>query len=177
MGVAYVRGLQTDDLRGGVAATAKHFLAYGTSQGGMNHAPVHVGARELREVYAEPFRAVIAEANIATVMNAYNAVDGLACGGSAAVLTDLLRGELGFEGVVVGDYFTTVLLISHHKIASNIKEAAVRAIEAGLDVEMPEVAAYGAPLRELVDAGQVDANLVDRSVRRVLRLKDALGLF
>ena len=66
----------------GVAATGKHFLGYGLSEGGMNHAPVHLGPRELREVYAEPFRAAISEAGLATVMNSYGSVDGVACGGS-----------------------------------------------------------------------------------------------
>jgi beta-glucosidase len=177
MGVAYVRGLQTDDLQQGVAATGKHFLGYGLSEGGLNHAPVHLGPREMREVFAEPFRAVITEAGLATVMNAYNSVDGLPCGGSAAILTQLLRDELGFDGLVVGDYFTTVMLITHHKVARGLHGAARRAIEAGLDVEMPEIAAYGQPLRDLVESGKVDEALVDRSVARVLRLKFELGLF
>jgi beta-glucosidase len=176
MGVAYVRGLQTPDLRRGVAATGKHFLGYGLSEGGMNHAPVHLGPRELREVYAEPFRAAIAEAGLATVMNAYHSIDGLPCGGSKAVLDDLLRGELGFDGAVVADYFTTGLLISHHRVAADRHEAAQRAIEAGLDMELPAAECYGAPLRELVERGDVDVALVDRSVRRVLALKDGLGV-
>ncbi|HEY1739832.1 MAG TPA: glycoside hydrolase family 3 N-terminal domain-containing protein, partial [Acidimicrobiia bacterium] len=74
IGVAYVRGMQTADLRGGVACTGKHFLGYGLSEGGMNHAPVQLGARELREVFAEPFRAAIADADLATVMNSYTSV-------------------------------------------------------------------------------------------------------
>src|SRR4051794_13213968 len=96
LGVAYVRGVQ-GDLAQGVAATGKHFLGYAMSQGGLNHAPVHFGARELREVYAEPFRAAIAEAQLATVMNSYSSVDGLPCGSSREILDDLLRGELGFR--------------------------------------------------------------------------------
>ena len=111
LGVAYVRGVQ-GDLADGVAATGKHFLGYGLSEGGMNHAPVHLGPRELREVYAEPFRAAISEAGLATVMNSYASVDGVACGGSKLILDDLLRGELGFTGAVVADYFTTQLLIT-----------------------------------------------------------------
>jgi beta-glucosidase len=176
LGVAYVRGVQ-GELRAGVAATGKHFLGYAMSEGGLNHAPVHFGARELREVYAEPFRAAIAEANLATVMNSYSSVDGLPCGGSKAVLDDLLRGELGFRGTVVADYETTALLISHHRVAANPGEAAKRALEAGLDMELPQVSCYGVPLKELIEAGNIDEALVDRSVRRVLALKDALGLF
>jgi beta-glucosidase len=176
LGVAYVRGVQ-GDLTDGVAATGKHFLAYGLSEGGMNHAPVHLGPRELREVYAEPFRAAIAEARLATVMNSYASVDGLACGASRAVLEDLLRDELRFTGPVVADYFTIALLITHHRVAATPAEAGQRALEAGLDMELPATDCYGAPLKALIEAGDVDEALVDRSVRRVLALKESLGLF
>jgi len=138
---------------------------------------VQLGPRELREVVAEPFRAVIAEAGLATVMNSYASVDGLPCGGSAVILDDLLRGELGFAGTVVADYSTIELLVSHHRVAANKAEAARRALEAGLDLELPQVDCYGAPLRELVESGAVDHALIDRSVRRVLTLKASLGLF
>jgi beta-glucosidase len=176
LGVAYVRGVQ-GDLKGGVAATGKHFLGYGLPEGGMNHAPVHLGARELREVYAEPFRAAIAEAGLATVMNSYSSVDGVACGGSKVILDNLLRGELGFTGTVVADYFTTGLLITHHNVAATAAEAGKRALEAGLDMELPALDCYGAPLKGLIETGEVDVALVDRSVRRVLALKESLGLF
>ncbi|MGH7788315.1 MAG: glycoside hydrolase family 3 protein, partial [Candidatus Binatia bacterium] len=84
LGVAYVRGIQGDDLARGVVATGKHFLGYGASEGGLNHAPVHLGARELREVYARPFEAAIREAGLASMMNAYNEIDGLPCAGAGA---------------------------------------------------------------------------------------------
>ncbi len=169
LGVAYVRGVQ-GSLRDGVAATGKHFLGYGFSEGGMNHAPVHVGARELREVFAEPFRAAIHEAGLATVMNSYASVDGLACGCSKMILDDLLRGELGFTGTVVADYFTTALSITHHRVAASKAEAARRALAAGLDMELPSLDCYPELTAD-------DEALIDRSVLRVLRLKDALGLF
>ena len=174
LGVAYVRGLQ-GDLADGVAATAKHFLGYGLSEGGMNHAPVHLGPRELREVYAEPFRAAISEAGLATVMNSYASVDGVACGGSKLILDDLLRGELGFTGAVVADYFTTQLLINHHNVAATPAEAGRRALEAGLDMELPATECYGAPLKGLIESGEVDVALVDRSVRRVPRAQAVIG--
>src|SRR5689334_17392767 len=176
LGVAYVRGVQ-GDLADGVAATGKHFLGYALSDGGLNHAPVQLGERELREVVAEPFRAAIAEAGLATVMNSYASVDGLPCGGSKAILDDLLRGELGFTGTVVADYSTTELLVSHHRVAATKGDAARRALEAGLDMELPQLDCYGPPLRALVERGDVDVALVDRSVRRVLALKESLGLF
>ncbi len=177
VGVAYVRGIQGDDLARGVAATGKHFLGYGLSEGGLNHAPVHLGPRELREVFAAPFGAAIREAGLACVMNSYAEVDGLPCGGSREILEDLLRGELGFEGVVLADYFTTRLLIAHHRVAEDKGEAAQRALEAGLDWELPALDCYGAPLRERIERGLVPVALVDRSVRRALRLKLELGLF
>ena len=82
MGTAYVRGLQAEDLRHGVICTGKHFLGYAMSEGGMNHAPVQLGPRELREVYAEPFAAAIRDAGLASIMNSYSSVDGLPCGGA-----------------------------------------------------------------------------------------------
>jgi beta-glucosidase len=177
LGVAYVRGVQSRDLAGGVVATGKHFLGYGMSEGGLNHAAARIGPRELREVYARPFEAAIREAGLASVMNAYNDVDGQPCGGSREILDDLLRGELGFEGVVVADYSTLLLLIAWHRIAANKGEAAQRALEAGLDVELPQRDCFGDPLKERIEAGLVSEKLVDRSVCRLLRMKFELGLF
>jgi beta-glucosidase-like glycosyl hydrolase len=177
LGVAYVRGVQGDDLRRGVAATGKHFVGYGFSEGGLNHAPVHLGPRELREVYARPFEAAIREAGLASIMNAYNEVDGLPCAGAAAILDELLRGALGFDGVVVADYYAVVLLHTFHHVAVDKGAAARMALAAGLDVELPQLDCYGAPLRNDVEAGQISPALIDRSVRRLLRLKFALGLF
>jgi len=177
LGVAYVRGVQGPDLANGVVATGKHFLGYGMSEGGLNHAAARIGPRELREIYARPFEAAIREAGLASVMNAYNDVDGQPCGGSREILDDLLRGELGFEGVVVADYYTLLLLIAWHRVAADKGEAAQRALEAGLDVELPQRDCFGEPLKERIQAGLVSEQLVDRSVRRLLRMKFELGLF
>ena len=176
IGVAYVRGMQGDDLRRGVAATAKHFLGYGLCEGGHNHKPAHLGARELREVFARPFLAAIQEGKVAAVMNAYNEIDGLPCGGAREILDDLLRGELGFTGLVVADYFTTNLLILSHRVAADPADAGQMALEAGLDVELPSLDCY-AHLAARVESGELAVEIVDRSVRRVLALKLALGLF
>jgi beta-glucosidase len=175
LGTAYVRGLQTDDLAGGVVCTGKHFLAYGLSEGGMNHAPVQLGPRELREVFAEPFAAAIRDAGLASMMNAYNSIDGLPCGGSRAILTDLLREELGFAGVVVADYFAVLLLRLAHRTAADKAGAAKQALAAGLDVELPALDCY-AELVGLVRSGRLDEALVDRAVGRVLAEKFRLGL-
>ena len=177
IGTAYVQGLQSDDLRHGVAATAKHFLGYSMSEGGRNWGPVQMGPRELREVYAEPFAAVIRSAGLATIMNSYASVDGLPCAGSPAILTGLLRDELGFAGVVVADYASVLMLMEYHRVAATRGEAARLALLAGLDMELPVADCYGAPLTAEVEAGRVPLEVIDTAVRRVLRLKFQLGLF
>lgn len=177
MGIAYVRGIQGDDLANGVVATGKHFVGYAASEGGMNWAPAHLGARELRDVYAFPFEAAIREAGLASVMNAYHELDGVPCGCSRALLTDLLRDEIGFDGLVVADYFTVDTLHGYHQVAADKGDAARRALEAGLDVELPALDCFGDPLREAVERGDVAMALVDRAVRRLLRVKLGLGLF
>lgn len=177
IGTAYIRGLQSDNLNNGVAATGKHFLGYAISEGGRNWGPVQLGARELREVYAEPFAAVIRDAGLATIMNSYASVDGLPCAGSPAILNELLREELGFEGLVVADYGAVKMLMDHHHVAATPGEAARLALLAGLDMELPAMDCYGAPLKAEIEAGRVPLEVVDIAVRRVLRLKFRLGLF
>ena len=143
MGVAYVNGMQTDDLRDGVICTGKHFLGYALSQGGRNQAPVQLGPRELREVYAEPFAAAIRDAGLASIMNSYSSIDGEPVAASRAMLTDLLRGELGFTGTVVADYFAVMQLHLNHRTAESPEESAHQALAAGLDIELPALDCYG----------------------------------
>lgn len=177
IGTAYVRGLQTADLRKGVVATGKHFLAYAMSEGGRNWNPVQMGPRELREVYAEPFAAAIRDAGLAAIMNSYTSIDGLPCASSPAILTNLLRGELGFEGAVVADYWSIPQLLRFHRVAADRGAAARLALLAGLDVELPATEYYGAPLKFEVEAGRLALGVVDTAVRRVLSMKFQLGLF
>lgn len=181
LGTAYVRGIQNtgpEGLSAGVLATAKHFLGYGASDGGLNHGPVHVGSRELREVHAEPFAAAIRDGDLASVMNSYASVDGLPPAGSRALLTELLRDELGFEGTVVADYFAVDLLRTHHRVAPTKGVAAAKAVLAGMDVELPSLDCFSAEhLGALVDAGVVPTEVIDAAVRRVLTQKEQLGLF
>lgn len=177
MAIAYVKGLQGDGLKDGVIATAKHFLGYGLSEGGMNWAPAHIDKRELYEVFARPFEAAIQQANLASVMNAYNELDGVPCGVSEDVLTTLLRDQLGFEGFVVADYFTIATAHNYHHVATDIGGAAVQALKAGLDVELPNTNGYGEPLLKAIEAGEVSMDLIDRAVRRVMEAKFRLGLF
>lgn len=177
MAVAYVKGLQGDDLPRGVICTGKHFTGYSFSEGGLNWAPAHIPHRELLDVFIPPYAAMISEANLRSVMNAYQEIDGVPCGASTYLLDDILRGELGFTGTVVSDYFTLPSLHNYHNIAANPREAAKLGITAGIDVELPQLDVFGGPLREAVEAGEVSIELVDRAVRRVLRAKFELGLF
>ena len=128
LGAAYVRGLQGTNLADGVLATGKHFLGHAAAVGGRNLAPVQLGPRELREVYAEPFAMAIAQAGLVSVMNAYCSVDGLPCASSRSILSNLLRDELGFSGMVVADYDAVSLLSTYHHVAADKEQAAVSAL-------------------------------------------------
>ena len=176
IGKAYVKGLQGHDLTEGVIATAKHFIGYGNSEGGLNWAPAHIPPRELYEVFARPFETAIREAGLASVMNAYNELDGVPCAVSKELLTDFLRGQLGFQGLVVSDYMAIETAFNFHRVARDLQEAGVQAIRAGLDVELPAATAYGL-LVDAVRKGMVDTATIDASVRRVLEAKLKLGLF
>ena len=177
MSVAFTRGMQGSDLSRGVIATGKHFLGFGMTDGGQHMAATSVGGRELREVYARPFEAAIREAGLASVMNSYSSVDGVPVGASGAILNELLRDDLGFTGTVVSDYGTIAHLFDRQGIATSLKDAGRLALEAGLDVELPDAKGYGPTLVEAVREGLVAESVVDRSVLRVLRDKFALGLF
>ena len=177
LGVAYIKGIQGDNLEQGVVATGKHFVGYSASEGGMNWAPAHISWRELREVYLFPFEAAVREAHLASIMNGYHELDGVPCGSSKELLVDILRDEWGFDGTVVSDYFAINMLDDYHHTADGKAEAARMALEVGLDVELPFTDCYGDPLREAVQQGNIRAELVDAAVRNVLAQKIALGLF
>lgn len=177
MGVAYVSGLQGPDPETGIVATGKHFVAYGNTEGGMNWAPAHVGPRELLGVFTAPFAAAIKLAGMGSIMNAYHELDGIPCASSPAIFRDLLREQLGFTGVVVSDYFAIDMLRAYHRIAKDKQEAALLALAAGIDVELPSTDCYGDPLRQAVEAGAVDIALIDEAVRRVLEQKFRQGVF
>lgn len=177
MSVAFTRGMQGSDLSRGVIATGKHFLGFGMTDGGQHMAATGIGGRELREVYARPFETAIREAGLASVMNSYSSVDGIPVGASSSILNGLLREDLSFTGTVVSDYGTIAHLFDRHGVATSLKDAGRIALEAGLDVELPDAKGYGPTLVEAVREGLVAESLVDRSVLRVLRDKFALGLF
>lgn len=177
LGVAYVTALQGDSLNEGIAATAKHFLGYSMTEGALNMSEESIPPRTLREVYAKPFEAVIRKAAVVSVMNSYSTLDGEPIIASEAVLSDLLRGELGFQGLTVSDYRSIDKLVTSFRTAKDMKDAGIQAMKAGMDMELPHINGYGSHLLEAVQDGEVDISDIDRSVRRVLELKFRLGIF
>jgi beta-glucosidase len=176
LGVAYVRGLQ-EGAGAPVLATGKHMVGHGLPEGGMNRAPAHIGPRELRDVFLFPFEAAVRDAGMRSMMHAYEDVDGVPCVASRELFTTTLRDEWGFDGIVVSDYAGIDELVESHSTVGDLGAAAALALEAGIDVELPSTAAYGAPLAQALADGSVDPALVDRAVARVLAVKFELGLF
>ena len=172
IGTAYVAGLES----AGIVATLKHFVGYSASRAGRNRAPTSVGPRERADVLLPPFEMAIREGGARSVMHAYTDTDGIPSAADEALLTGLLRHTWGFDGTVVADYFAIAFLKTLHGVAADWADAGGTALRAGIDVELPNVKTYGAPLVEAVADGRVPEALVDRAVRRVLTPKVALGL-
>jgi beta-glucosidase len=177
MGVAYIQGLQGDDIKQGIVATTKHFAGHGLPESGLNCGPSHIPPRLFREVFLYPFEKAIKEGGVLSVMNAYHEIDGIPCGASEELLTDILRQEWGFDGVVVSDYFAIAQLETTHRIAADKSDAAGLALGAGIDVELPGTDCYGEPLLKAVKNGTMPVALIDGAVARILSLKFRLGLF
>ncbi len=179
MGVACIKALQgegplVDDQH--VIATAKHFAAHGQPEGGTNIAPVNVSERILREVFLPTFEAAVKDAGVLSVMPSYNEIDGIPSHGSYFLLEKILRQEWRFDGVVASDYNGISELITRHRIAGDKKEAARRALEAGVDIELPDPNCY-LELPQLIARGVVSMTALDVAVSRILRAKFQLGLF
>ncbi len=176
MAVAYVRGYQgarLDDPQSMLACT-KHFVGYGAAEAGRDYNTVDLSERTLRQVYLPPFRAAV-EAGSATVMSAFNTLNGVPATSNWFTLTHILRQEWGFPGAVISDYGSVGETIAHG-IAVDGKTAARKAILAGLDIDL-ESNLFSPYLAELVRSGAVPESAVDQAARRMLRIKFALGLF
>ena len=158
---AYVRGYQS----GGLLACAKHFAAYGGAEGGRDYGTVDMSERTLREVYLPPFQAAV-DAGVASVMSAFDSLNGVPATANPHLLDDILRREWKFRGFVVSDW-TAVAELMNHGIAGTEQEAAAKAIRAGVDIDMVDATYLKLP------AGPA----VDRAVRRVLDAKRKAGLF
>lgn len=171
-GAAYVKGIQDQ----GVIATLKHFAGHSSSRAARNHGPVSMGWREMYDFMIPPFELSISETKVGSVMNSYTDVDGEPCGSSPRMLTELLRNELGFQGVVVSDYWSISFLELMHRVAGSPKEAGILALKAGIDVELPSTRCYGDNLVSAVRSGEIDESYVNTSCRRVLLQKVRQGL-
>ncbi|WP_192715909.1 glycoside hydrolase family 3 N-terminal domain-containing protein [Paenibacillus sp. OAE614] len=177
MAEAAVRGLQGKrlDADDSVIATLKHFAGYGSSEGGRNSAPVHMGLRELHEVDLRPFKAAV-RAGAKSVMTAYNEIDGVPCTSDKYLLTDLLRKEWGFDGFVITDCGAINMLVWGHDTAADPQEASAMAVNAGVDMEMSGDM-FRAHLAAAVQSGRIEMHTLDQAVLRVLKAKFELGLF
>ena len=173
---AYVEGYQGDDLSqpDAVAACVKHFAAYGAANAAREYNTVDMSELSLRQVYLPPYHAGVA-AGAATVMSAFNPLNGVPAMANPFTLTEILRHEWKFDGMVVSDYGAILELINHG-IASNENVAARKALLAGVDMDM-ESDLYRTRLADLVQSGRIPQAALDEAVRRVLRVKFALGLF
>ncbi len=175
MGIAFVRGMQTDDLGGGTIATGKHFLGYSYTEGALNQTASPMGPRAIHEVYALPFEGAIRDAGLASVMNSYSEIDGVPVAGSPEILTGLLRDQLGFQGCVVADYSAVARLRQPHAVAATDAEAGVLALSAGLDIELPTGIGYPS-LPDAIRNGDLDESVLDLAVERALTQRFQVGL-
>ena len=179
MGVAAVRGYQGPSLPlapDRVIATLKHFVGHGSHEGGVNTAPTQVSERQLRSEFLVPFEAAVRHAGALAVMPAYNEIDGVPAHANRWLFERVLRGEWGFQGLVASDYFGIDQLRSRHRVAADKASAALEALEAGVDIELPDADAFK-ELAALVKAGRVTEAVIDRAAARVLKSKFLAGLF
>ena len=176
MGAAMVEGFQGDSLNSptSIAACPKHFVGYGAAEGGRDYNSTFIPERRLRNVYLPPFEAAT-KAGAATFMTSFNDNDGIPSTGNAFILKDVLRGEWGFDGLVVTDWASASEMISHG-FAADSKEVAMKSVNAGVDMEMVSYT-FVKELPALIKEGKVKESTIDEAVRNILRVKYRLGLF
>lgn len=173
---AVVKGLQGEDVseKGRMLSCAKHFIGYGASEGGRDYHRTEISDYSLQNYYLPAFRAAI-KAGAKTVMSSFNDVNGEPVTSSKRYLTDILRGQLGFEGFVISDC-DAVVQLKRQGVAESDADCAEMAISAGLDSEM-DTTCYLDHLEELVESGKLDESVIDESVKRILMVKLEKGLF
>lgn len=174
MAAATVKGFQGDMGKYNVAACVKHFAAYGGAEAGRDYNTVDMSERTLREYYLPSYKAAV-DAGVKMLMTAFNIVDGVPCSGNKWLVNDVLRGEWGFDGVVISDY-SAFEEMRNHGYCADRKECAYRAMEASADIEMMSPC-YAHHLKELVEEGKITVEQIDKAVLRVLKLKEELGVF
>ncbi|TKC92694.1 beta-glucosidase [Trinickia terrae] len=174
MACRYVKGLQGEQRD--LLATLKHFAGHSASEGGRNHAPIHVGPREFNDIFLLPFEMAVKLADAGSVMPAYHDVDGVPCHEDHSLLTEILREKWGFDGLIVADYAGVNLLYTHHGVARDAASAAAMSFNAGLDIELPghECALH---LKDALARGEIKEETIDSIVARILTAKFRLGLF
>lgn len=176
MAVAAVKGFQGEDLADPerVLACAKHYIGYGSAEGGRDYNTGEISDTTLRNIYLPPFRAAV-EAGVGTVMSAFEDLNGEPASGSHYLLTQLLKQELGFEGFVVSDWASVIELVNH-RVAEDNRDAARQAFNAGVDMEMV-TDSYATHMAELVQSGAISLDRLDDACRRILTAKFKMGLF
>ena len=174
--VASVRGYQGDSLSDptSIAATAKHFVGYGAAEGGRDYNVTYIPEPLLHNIYLPPFKAAV-DAGVATIMSAFNELNGVPASAHDYAINTVLRGEFGFDGVIVSDWDSVLELVAHG-YAEDKKQAALQALKAGLDIEMVSTTIQE-NLPALMDGGKVTEAELDAKVKRILDLKHQLGLF
>lgn len=173
MGVEFVRSFQNE----GVAATIKHYIAYGLGEGGLNLAPAHIGVRDVREYMLPPFENCIKRGKAWSVMPSYNEVDGVPIHSSTYWMKNVLREELGFDGMVITDYGASNMLYDFHKIVERPVDAGIILCDNEIDMEGCGYFGYNEEFREMVKSGKYPISRIDKCVGNILRLKFRLGLF
>ena len=176
LGAAMIRGFQGEslDLPDSLAACAKHYVGYGAAEGGKDYNSTWIPEILLREVYLRPFRAA-RDAKVASIMTAFNSLNGIPASGNRFTIHQILREEWKFDGVVVSDYQSITEMIQHG-YAAGPRDAALKALQAGVDMEMVSTS-YFDHLKALVRTGRIGMSSIDEPVRNILRLKFRLGLF
>lgn len=178
LGTAFVQGLQGGDGDGlRSQCVAKHFLGFHAGQGGIHGADCEIGPRLLREVYAKPFQAAITEGGLRGIMPSYNSLNGEPVSASKELLTGLLRGEMGFDGITVSDYCAIMNIHTVQKVCASLADAGLRAMDAGMDMELQVKKCFDAELQAIFESGQADIRILDTAVRRILTAKFRMGLF
>ncbi|MCM1155488.1 MAG: glycoside hydrolase family 3 C-terminal domain-containing protein [Roseburia sp.] len=178
LGSAYTRGIQKYETAGRkTESVAKHFLAFHNSQGGIHGTHSDTPTRPLQEIYGKPFQAAIAESGLKGIMPCYCSINGEPLSASHGLLTELLREDMGFEGLCISDYGGISGVHDVQHVGETMGEAGLLCMGAGMDVEMPSVAGYGEELKEMFAGGQADMAVLDRAVLRVLTAKFRMGLF
>lgn len=174
MATSYVKGLQGKERD--LLATLKHYVGHSASEGARNHAPVNLGFKELNDTFLLPFEMAVKLGNAGSIMPAYHDIDGEPCHSSSYLLTEVLRNQWGFDGLIVADYGGIELLSEHHATAEDRVDAAAQAFNAGLDVELPDDACT-TYISQAIERGLITEDKINEIVSRILALKFEMGLF